>query len=251
MAKKGGAKKNAGAGKTSGAGGAGDGGDSLASAQIEDFSSLPLAAHGTPAAQNHKHALGMVTGESRAATAAAFGASSTQKPIQPGKERWSVKTGTDADVSLVNLQRRVGATVEELVRMPRPHDMTPPQHSFPGYDNHRAVGVETTVWTIVAEVIAYKEEDDGDYHLEIQGDKGLTMVAEAPYPDPKFVNPKSPFAKAIAATRKKIDQKLKPARTYQKSRQRAEITGIGFFDRVHGQLGVAPNGVELHPILNI
>jgi hypothetical protein len=32
----------------------------------------------------------------------------------------------------------------------------------------------------------------------------------------------------------------------------ARITGVGFFDRVHGQAGVSQaNGVELHPILKI
>ena len=32
----------------------------------------------------------------------------------------------------------------------------------------------------------------------------------------------------------------------------ARITGVGFFDRVHGQTGVAlSNGIELHPILKI
>jgi len=29
------------------------------------------------------------------------------------------------------------------------------------------------------------------------------------------------------------------------------MTGVGFFDFVHGQTGVAPNGIELHPILDI
>jgi len=30
------------------------------------------------------------------------------------------------------------------------------------------------------------------------------------------------------------------------------ITGVGFFDKVHGQMGVALlNGIELHPILKI
>jgi hypothetical protein len=29
------------------------------------------------------------------------------------------------------------------------------------------------------------------------------------------------------------------------------VTGVGFFDFIHGQTGVAPNGIELHPILNI
>jgi hypothetical protein len=36
-----------------------------------------------------------------------------------------------------------------------------------------------------------------------------------------------------------------------KIRQRATVTGVGFFDRLHGQDGVAPNGIELHPVLKI
>lgn len=31
----------------------------------------------------------------------------------------------------------------------------------------------------------------------------------------------------------------------------ARVTGVGFFDRMHGQTGVAPNVIELHPILKI
>jgi hypothetical protein len=32
----------------------------------------------------------------------------------------------------------------------------------------------------------------------------------------------------------------------------AKITGVGFFDRVHGQIGIAlKNGIEVHPILAI
>ena len=29
------------------------------------------------------------------------------------------------------------------------------------------------------------------------------------------------------------------------------VTGVGFFDVLHGQTGVAPNGIELHPVLAI
>jgi hypothetical protein len=254
MAKKGGTKKKTGPGNGSSAEGKGDGGDILSSPQIEDFGAVPLVKHGSREAQLHKSKLGMVgEGQGRASAAAAFGVSPKKGAIHPGKERWSVKTGTDADRDLVNLKKRVEATVEELVRMPRPHDMTPPEHSFSGYDNHRATGVETTVWTVEAEIYAYKEEDDGDYHLAIQGDKALTMIAEAPNPQPNFVSPKSPFATAVAAARKVLDKELKPAptREYQKTRRRVQITGVGFFDRVHGQLGHAPSGVELHPILHI
>jgi hypothetical protein len=30
---------------------------------------------------------------------------------------------------------------------------------------------------------------------------------------------------------------------------RARVTGVAFFDFDHGQTGVAPNAIELHPIL--
>jgi len=29
-----------------------------------------------------------------------------------------------------------------------------------------------------------------------------------------------------------------------------EIVGIGFFDRLHGQKGMAPSGIEIHPVLS-
>jgi len=29
------------------------------------------------------------------------------------------------------------------------------------------------------------------------------------------------------------------------------LRGVTFFDVVHGQLGVAPNGVELHPVVSM
>jgi hypothetical protein len=29
------------------------------------------------------------------------------------------------------------------------------------------------------------------------------------------------------------------------------VTGVGFFDRNHGQVGAAPNLIELHPVLAI
>jgi hypothetical protein len=32
---------------------------------------------------------------------------------------------------------------------------------------------------------------------------------------------------------------------------KATLIGVGFFDRLHGQLGVAPNGIELHPVLDV
>ena len=30
-----------------------------------------------------------------------------------------------------------------------------------------------------------------------------------------------------------------------------EVVGIGFFDRLHGQRGMAPSGIEIHPVLRM
>ena len=43
-----------------------------------------------------------------------------------------------------------------------------------------------------------------------------------------------------------------PAFKTQVTPTRARLTGVGFFDKVHGQLGVSQfNGIELHPVLKI
>ena len=39
------------------------------------------------------------------------------------------------------------------------------------------------------------------------------------------------------------------ARRAAKSCAKARVTGVAFFDYDHGQTGVAPNAIELHPVL--
>ncbi len=36
---------------------------------------------------------------------------------------------------------------------------------------------------------------------------------------------------------------------FTKLKGRATVTGVGFFDIPHGQTGIAPNAIELHPVL--
>ena len=36
---------------------------------------------------------------------------------------------------------------------------------------------------------------------------------------------------------------------FEPLRGAATITGVGFFDYQHGQTGVAPNAIELHPVI--
>jgi len=225
---------------------------------------------------------------------------------KPGVERWPVKTGTDQDVAMVGKNMINGqdlgagiveATVEELVSVPRPPDMSDPTSLNPAFQNRRSAPVEQTVWRIEATITAMKLETDGDYHLVLQGSSGETMIGEVPTPTTKFVG-NSPWITNIGEARQEVDDKfvkhLSPADFVpmakylvprpalmtqpralpplpasfstppegsgiqvplfktQVTPTRARITGVGFFDKVHGQTGVSQsNGIELHPILKI
>ena len=62
------------------------------------------------------------------------------------------------------------------------------------------------------------------------------MIAEAP--DPACAPGALPLRRLqIAAVRRAVRL------------CRAVVVGVAFFDFLHGQTGVAPNGIELHPIL--
>lgn len=209
----------------------------------------------------------------------------------PGVERWPVKTGTDKDVASVGKnvvkgedlgQGAVETTVEEMLTLKRAANMPPVKSTFTKnsyYQDHRAVPTETTVWRLTATITEAKLEQDGDYHLVLQGDSGKTMIGEIPDPDPAYVK-NAAWRQEIKAARDAMDKALggplapvdfKPAdmgpptedrfanapmpdesAAMTKVGRRATITGVGFFDSVHGQAGVAKNtGIEIHPILDI
>ena len=64
-----------------------------------------------------------------------------------------------------------------------------------------------------------------------------TMIAEAP---------SSLCTAGATAYRRK---QMRDTRSVARVCARARVTGVAFFDFLHGQTGVAPNGIELHPIL--
>jgi hypothetical protein len=184
--------------------------------------------------------------------------------LKPGTERWPVKTGSDADAAQVGEKQfvdrqglsmdrdgSVHSSVEQLVSLPRPSDMPTTGAFSATYMNHRAAPVEFILWTVEANLIAFKLEADGDYHIVIQGDSGETMVVEIPNPVSPFVDPKSRWAQQIASARKAVDDRFTAQRIVKTTNTRIRITGVGFFDRVHGQIGMTTNGIELHPVTHI
>jgi len=159
---------------------------------------------------------------------------------QCGVERWPVKTGTDPDAGLVSLSSVTPTTIASLTAI------TPPA-SLP--DNNRVNPTETTVWVIHATLVKYVQAYDSDYHMVLTDSAGRMMIAEIPAPG--CVGPGSPFAAGIAHARAQFDAMFTATSTFQTANMPVQITGVGFFDYLEGQEGLAPNGIELHPIIDI
>ncbi len=157
-----------------------------------------------------------------------------------GVERWSVKTGTDADAGLVDLNSTTSTTVATLVAIPKPGSLP---------SNNRVAPTETTVYQIYATRTLYKLESDSDYHLVMDDGLGHTMITEIP--SPACVGSSSPFIDWITHASAEFDAVLTATTSFQTANIPVRVTGVGFFDFAHGQTGLAPNCIELHPILDI
>jgi hypothetical protein len=172
--------------------------------------------------------------------------------------RWSVKTGADPGAAQLVGQAPTDTTIANLRALAVPAVLPP---------DARAQGAEETVWRLVATLTGYKQESDGDYHLVIVDELGNTMIAEIP--DPAQLASGSFFAQQIAAARQAFNNQfdMRPAvapaeaavapaegavaPALRPAHESVTLEGLGFFDFNHGQDGVAPNAIELHPVLNI
>jgi len=155
-----------------------------------------------------------------------------------GVERWSVKTGTDADIESVDLNPQ-DTDLATLISFPRPSYLPP---------NNR-VPEELLVYLLTDVTLnVYKLENDSDYHL-VLFDGASTMIAEIP--DPNCVDASSPFLAGLQSARHAFDVRYHPTSRFQTADIPVTIIGAGFFDFFHGQRGVAPNAFELHSVLGI
>jgi len=157
-----------------------------------------------------------------------------------GVERWSVKTGTDADAGKINLSSVSSTTIASLDAIPAPSSLP---------SNNRVSPTETTVYRVSATLTQYKLEADSDYHLVLSDGSGHTMIAEIP--DPACVGSGSVLSSQITNSRREFDAKYTATGSFQTANTPVTVTGVGFFDFDHGQTGVAPNAIELHATTDI
>jgi hypothetical protein len=157
-----------------------------------------------------------------------------------GVERWSVKTGTDADAGLINLQSTTQTTIASLVSLPAPTTLP---------SNNRIQPTETTIFQVHATLTEYKLESDSDYHLILSDGSGNTMISEIA--SPACVGSSSVLLPGIQNARSEMDAHYTVTSSFQTANVPVIVTGVGFFDFFHSQTGVAPNGIELHPVLDV
>src|SRR4029079_14666550 len=81
-----------------------------------------------------------------------------------------------------------------------------------------------------------RTEADLDHHLVLRVGS-QKMIAEIP---------SSLCTNGATAYRRK---QMNNARAVARVCTKARVSGVAFFDFLHGQTGVAPNGIELHPVL--
>ena len=153
-----------------------------------------------------------------------------------GSERWPIKTGTDSHAASISLVPQPN-TIAALVALPA---LTP--------DTSRASPTETTLWELKNVTLTeLKEESDSDYHLVIS-DGTHTMIAEIPNPR---CGVGSPWHCYYSRARAEIDSAYTVTAAPKYPAAVVTVRGIGFFDFAHGQAGVAPNAIELHPVLQL
>lgn len=161
-----------------------------------------------------------------------------------GAERWAVKSFTDGDTGRVDLTPR-DASVLDLRALPRP----------PRVVADRRSEVERRTYRVRALLIGWKHEHDEDLHLVIADstDPGSTMIVEIPSARCSRVCSSPLVGKMTDARTATISELGPPSNAYHQLHPALMVTiiGIGFFDFLHGQTGVAPNGIELHPVIDI
>jgi len=114
--------------------------------------------------------------------------------------------------------------------------------------------VEVTTFRVTAHLDGWKiSPDDKDIHLVILDPKSReSMIVEFPIaacvPAGASAKNKKRMADARAAIMADC-KSVKLSSTFRRLRGTASITGIGFFDKIHNQTGVADNGIELHPVV--
>ena len=158
-----------------------------------------------------------------------------------GTERWPVKTLATADVSKINATP-VFANVADLAAIEAPTRKELMQRETSRFP------MELRTFRVQGFLVGFKKETDEDFHIVIADlTKPETMVVEMPAPAcvPEALSKE--FADMRESWEARFGRATAKFKMVQRHHIRVEFTGPAFFDFIHGQTGVAKNGIEIHP----
>lgn len=161
--------------------------------------------------------------------------------IKCGVERWPVKTLADNP----KFGPAIPTSVSELIGLKAPNETVLKRAESKRFPS------ETYLYAVDALIMGFKLESDGDFHIVIANptNESQTMIAEIPSGDCVPANFKEKFDGLQVRFEKEFGKPIKRFRHLPQP-VHVKITGVFFFDFLHGQTGVAPNGAELHPVLD-
>jgi hypothetical protein len=168
--------------------------------------------------------------------------------VRCGVELWPIKTLIDVNASRVQLDPVLPTNIAAVNALQVPSDPTTRQG-----DNF-----ELHTYRLTAYLVGYKLEADNDWHIVLSDDStetsGHTMIVEIPNPgcaQPPSESTTSRVLSQITQARAAFETAFPPANACFSCNLKTQVTviAVGFFDKLHGQHGVALNGAELHPVI--
>jgi hypothetical protein len=160
--------------------------------------------------------------------------------------RPEVKSLRDAGAARIDFDRPIATTIAALNAVaPR---------CGPAF-NHRVRAEEYRVYEVVGRITRVKREPDHDVHIGIAdpSDPRQRMVVEIK--DSEFRgSARSPYRARLAAAQAMFDALMIEAGVRSPRElvgTLVRVTGVGFFDMNHLQIGRSRSCIELHPVLAI
>ncbi|HKV41091.1 MAG TPA: hypothetical protein VJX67_17930 [Blastocatellia bacterium] len=176
--------------------------------------------------------------------------------VRCGIERWPVKIGTDTGAGDIDISSPTPVDIQTMRDWDSPFPSVKaqlPKSSFAA----RLTDQEKTCYVVHGFLKGYKIESgptgDSDFHIVLRDEASAddTLIVEIPHPS---CAKKGVWTSQITKARQDFESRFTPAQKIQWVDQKipVTVTGIAFFDRVHGQDGVVlKNGIEIHPVLSI
>jgi hypothetical protein len=156
-----------------------------------------------------------------------------------GRWRWDVKILADPDTAIIDFRNIKKVTVPDLTEL-RPlitSEFMPRQYA------------ERNVYDVTAELYGFAINNYRDWELYLRDTAtGATMIAAIPDPDcPEIA--RTPRAQLYRDIRTWLRDSLADTTGKLADTVPVRLVGIGFYDRLQNQAGMAENGITLHPVL--